>query len=100
MKTFFNIKLFFYIKTFFSANNVYFEKNKYFFKTKKFFFQLSFATNEQPYSLRLLIPCAIISCDALTDFIGHYSKRDRHKYQDDEAEKERHELAFRIQQNI
>ena len=38
---------------------------------------------------------AIISYDALNDFVGHYSKRDRHKYQDDEAEKERYELVFR-----
>ena len=50
--------------------------------------------------MRLLIPCAIISYDALTDFIGHISKRDRHKYQDNEVEKERHELVFRIQSNI
>ena len=50
--------------------------------------------------LRLLIPCALISYDALTDFIGHYSKRGRHKHQDDEVEKERHELVFRIQSSI
>ena len=50
--------------------------------------------------MRLLIPCAIISYDALTDFIGHISKRDRHKYQDNEVEKERHKLVFRIQSNI
>ena len=37
------------MKTFFSANNVYFVKNVYFQK-KYIFFQLSFATNEQPYS--------------------------------------------------
>ena len=51
-------------------------------------------------SSRLLIPCTIISYDALTDFIEHYSKRDRHKYQNDEVEKERHEFVFRIQSNI
>ena len=39
-------------------------------------------------SLRLLISWAITSYDALNDFIGHYSKRDRHKYQDDETEKQ------------
>ena len=50
--------------------------------------------------LRLLIPCAIISYDALPDFIGLYSKRDGHKYQDDEVEKELHELVFRIQSHI
>ena len=38
-------------------------------------------------SLRLSIPCAIISYGALTDFVGDYSKRDRHKYQDDELKK-------------
>ena len=44
----FNINLFFHIKTIFSASVVYFVKNKYFLK-KKMFFQLSLATNEQPY---------------------------------------------------
>ena len=33
-------------------------------------------------SLRLLVPCAIVSQDALIDFIGHYLKRDRHKYKE------------------
>ena len=48
----------------------------------------------------VLIPCALISYDALTNCIGHYSKRDRHKYQDDEVEKELHELVFRVQSRI
>ena len=38
----------FLCKNIFSANNVYFVKNKYLKKTI-IFFQLSFATNEQPY---------------------------------------------------
>ena len=49
LKKNFNINLFFHIKTIFSANVVYFVKNKYFLKKKKMFFQLSLATNEQPY---------------------------------------------------
>ena len=40
---------FFHIKLFFSANNVDFVKNTNIFSKKIFFFQLSFATNEQPY---------------------------------------------------
>ena len=32
------------------------KKHKYFFQKKKFFFQLSFATNEQPYSALLRFP--------------------------------------------
>ena len=43
------------MKTFFSANKVYVVKNKYFFKKKNFFFQLSFATNEQPFGVILNI---------------------------------------------
>ena len=46
-KVFFS-KKHFHCKTFFPANNVYFVKNTFFFK-KKIMFQLSFATNEQPY---------------------------------------------------
>ena len=42
------IKLFSHTRTFFSTNDVYFVKSNYFFK-KKIVFQLSFATNEQPY---------------------------------------------------
>ena len=48
-KRFFNVKLFFHIKKVFSVNNVYFSKNTNIF-LKQFFFQLSFATNEQPYT--------------------------------------------------
>ena len=33
-------------------------------------------------SLRLLIPCAIVCCDPFIDFIGHYLKRDTHKYKE------------------
>ena len=43
-------KTFFPYKNIFSANDVYFVKNKYFFK-KTLFFQLSFTTDEQPYSV-------------------------------------------------
>ena len=39
------------MRTFFSANNVYFIKNTNIFSKKKVFFQLSFATNEQPYTV-------------------------------------------------
>ena len=39
----------------FFANNVYFVKNK-FFQKKKIFFQLSVATNEQPYAICYLLP--------------------------------------------
>ena len=46
---------FFHIKWSFSANNVYFAKNTNIFsKKKKIFFQLSFATNEQPYATLLI----------------------------------------------
>ena len=31
---------------------------------------------------RLLIACAIVYYDAFIDFIGHYLKRDRHKYKE------------------
>ena len=45
-------KVFFHIKTFFSANNVYFVNNTNIFSKKtKSFFQLSFATNVQPWSI-------------------------------------------------
>ena len=48
---YFPYKIFFPSKSiFFSANNVYFVKNTNIFSKKIFFFQLSFATNEQPYS--------------------------------------------------
>ena len=49
VEKFFNVKLFFHIKTFFSVNNVYFVKNTNIFWKNNFFFQLSFATNKQPY---------------------------------------------------
>ena len=42
-------KFFFHIKLFFSTNNVCFVKNTNIFSKKNFLFQLSFATNEQPY---------------------------------------------------
>ena len=32
-------------------------------------------------SLWLLIPSAMVSYDALVDFIGYYLKRDRYKYE-------------------
>ena len=66
---FFPIKFFFHLKAFFfSANNVYFvKKHKYFFKKKKFF-QLSFATNEQPY-----LVCNFIKKEALAKlFSGEF----------------------------
>ena len=50
VKNIFIIKLFFHIKRFLFANNVYFVKSTTIFSKKNCFFQLSFATNEQPYS--------------------------------------------------
>ena len=41
--------------------------------------------------------CNVQYYDALIDFIGHYLKRDRHKYREWgwRLKKERHELVFR-----
>ena len=47
------MRLFLPYKNIFSADNVYFIKH-IFFQKKHFFFQLSFATNEQPYRLHIL----------------------------------------------
>ena len=33
-------------------------------------------------SVTLLIPCVIVFYDTLIDFLGHYSKKDRHKYKE------------------
>ena len=52
------------MRTFFSANNVYFIKNTNIF-SKKIFFQLSFATNEQPYNL-LNSTCCIKTIETIS----------------------------------
>ena len=57
VKNLFRYKTFFPYKFFFSANNAYFVKikNTNIFSKKKSFFQLSVATNEQPYLFNTLV---------------------------------------------
>ena len=62
VKIFFNIKLFFHIKRFISASNAYLVKNKNICSKKNCFFQLSFATNEQPYMPALLQIAGAVKC--------------------------------------